>query len=335
VSEGHARNSLGSSLTGIGRLEEGLAELNRSRELALETCSWSDVARAAVNEGSALQTMARHEDALGISLEGADVARAHGLDRACGLFLRLNAVESLLRLGRWADADFQLGEVRAANPQGIDKWRLAELESQLATGRGQLELARERAGKLEELLGPSGDDVRDHLAVEHVQILIAAWSGDERRALALAQEALRKPVKGNRLCNDVAQDVILDGLAAGASAVLHTSDSDERRAELDRLDEVARALDDALQVERRGGARPGALDAFQANIAAERARGTGADDGRMWTAVARLWDDYGMRPRSAYARFRAADAFAPRPPRPRDGGGDRVVTRRPLRTDTA
>jgi DNA-binding CsgD family transcriptional regulator len=143
-----------------------------------------------------------------------------------------------------------------------------------------------------------------------VQILIAAWSGDERRALALAQEALRKPVKGNRLCNDVAQDVILDGLAAGASAVLHTSDSDERRAELDRLDEVARALDDALQVERRGGARPGALDAFQANIAAERARGTGADDGRMWTAVARLWDDYGMRPRSAYARFRAADAFA-------------------------
>jgi DNA-binding CsgD family transcriptional regulator len=310
VNEGHARNSLGSSLTGIGRLEEGLAELNRSRELALETGSWADVARAAVNEGSALQTMARDEDALAISLEGAEVARAHGLDRACGLFLRLNAIESLLRLGRWADADFQLGEARAGNPEGIDEWRLVELESRLATGRGQLDLARDLAAKLEELRGPAEDEVGDDLAVDYVQILIAAWSGDEHGALVRAQEALRKPVKGNRLCNDVCLDVILDGLAAGASAVLHASDSEARAAELRRLDEVGRGLDDALAFERWGGAQPGALDAVHANIAAECARAVANDDGGTWTAVAQLWDGYGTQPRSAYARFRAAEAFA-------------------------
>jgi DNA-binding CsgD family transcriptional regulator/tetratricopeptide (TPR) repeat protein len=308
VIEGHARNSLGSTLTGIGRMEEGLAELNRSRELAFETCSWTDVARAATNEGAALQTMARDEDALAIWLEGAEVARAHGLDRACGLFLRLNAVESLLRLGRWADADVQLGEVRAANPEGIDEWRLAELESRIAVGRGRLELARDRAAKFEALLGPP-DAVRNDLAVDHVHIVIDAWSGDEHGALRRAQEALGRPVEGNRLCNDVSLDVILDGLAAGASAVLHTSDGEARAAELQRLGEVGRALDDALALERWGGARPGALDALQANVAAECARAIGTDGGDVWVAVAQLWDGYGMRPRSAYARFRAAEAF--------------------------
>jgi DNA-binding CsgD family transcriptional regulator len=276
--------------------------------LALETGSWADVARAAVNEGSALQTMARDEDALLISIEGADVARAHGLDRACGLFLRLNAVESLLRLGRWADADVQLGEVRAANPAGIDALRLVELESLIAVGRGQLELARDRADKLDELLG-TPDATRDNLSVEHVQIVIAAWSGDEHGALCRAQEALRKPIEGNRMCNDVSLDVILDGLAAGASAVLRTRDADARAAELERLNEVGRGLDDALARARWGGATPGALDALRANIAVEGARATGTDDGATWIAVAELWDRYGTRPRSAYARFRAAEAF--------------------------
>lgn len=306
VTEGHARNSLGATFTGIGRLEEGLAELNRSRELALETCSWTDVARAATNEGAALQTMARDEEALAISIEGAEVARAHGLDRACGLFLRLNAVESLLRLGRWADADVQLGEVRAANPDGVDEWRLASLEAVLAVGRGQLDLARDRAAALEELLGTS--DAVDSLAVEHVQIMIAAWSGDEHGALVRAQEALQKPVAGSRLCNDVGLDVILDGLAAGASAVLHAN-ADARALELERLDDVGRALDNALELERWGGARPGALDALHATIEAECARGNGTDDGAAWTAVAQMWEGYGMRPRSAYARFRAAQAL--------------------------
>jgi len=307
VIEGHARNSLGSTLTGIGRLTEGLAELNRSRELALETCSWTDVARAATNEGAALQTMARDEDALAIWIEGAAVARAHGLDRACGLFLRLNAVESLLRLGRWADADLELGEVRAANPEGIDEWRLAELEALLAAERGNLDLARDRAAELEELVAKT--DAADTLAIEHVHIVIAAWSGDEHGALVRAQEALRLPVTGTRLCNDVCLDVILDGLAAGASSVLHTADADDRNAELQRLDEVGHALDKALVLERWGGARPGALDVLHSHINAEIARGSGRDDGATWSAVAQLWDGYGMRPRAAYARFRGSEAY--------------------------
>src|SRR5262249_36002445 len=142
-----------------------------------------------------------------------------------------------------------------------------------------------------------------------VQIVIAAWSGDEHGALVRAQEALRKPIQGNRLCNDVSLDVILDGLAGGASAVLHTHDAAARAAELERLDEVSHALDNSLVYARWGGASPGALDALRANISAECARAIGADDGATWIGVATLWDGYGTRPRSAYSRFRAAEAF--------------------------
>ena len=45
VIEGHALNSLGSSLGSMGRADEGLACLHRARELAIQTQSWADVAR--------------------------------------------------------------------------------------------------------------------------------------------------------------------------------------------------------------------------------------------------------------------------------------------------
>jgi DNA-binding CsgD family transcriptional regulator len=91
--------------------------------------------------------------------------------------------------------------------------------------------------------------------------------------------------------------------------VLHTTDAAERAAELERLDEVGRALDGSLAIDRWGGARPGALDALRAQVAAECARAIGTDSGAAWIGVAQLWDRYGMRPRAAYARFRAAEAF--------------------------
>jgi hypothetical protein len=135
-------------LGGIGRMDDGLAELHRAREIALETESWDDVARAAVNEGGALQTMARDEDALAISLEGAEIARAHGLDRAYGSFLRLNAGDALRALGRWDEADestcarwrvsIRSGWTRGGSRNSDASWRSA--------ARNSMRRARKRSG---------------------------------------------------------------------------------------------------------------------------------------------------------------------------------------------
>ncbi len=309
VIEGHARNSLGATLAGIGRMDDGLAELHRARELALETESWEDVARAAVNEGGALQTMARDEEALAISLEGAEIARAHGLDRACGAFLRLNAGEALRVLGRWDEADEQLREVEGTDPIGIDAWRLAEQRCLLAVGRAQFKTARAEAVRMEQLIGSAGA-VRDHLTIEHAWIAIAGWSGDEAGALERAVDAMRTPVEDLSLCSDVGiGDVIVEGLAAGGSVASRTREPEARAAYLRQVRDLGAQLDHWVATGRWGGGRPGALDALDAHVAAEIARAAGDDEGPGWLAVAELWASHGMRPREAYARFRAADAF--------------------------
>jgi DNA-binding CsgD family transcriptional regulator/tetratricopeptide (TPR) repeat protein len=308
VIEGHAHNSLGSALAGMGRTDDGLAELHCARELAIEAESWMDVARAAVNEGGALQTLARHEEALAISLDGAEVARAHGLDRAFGAFLRLNAAEILHVLGRWDEADEQLREVESLDPLGIDAWRLSEQECMLAVGRAQFDTARAKAARVVELIGPAGG-VRDHLSTELLQIAIAAWSGDEAGALEVAVAALRVPAVDLRLCGDVSLEVILEGLAAGASLAARTRDPQARATYADQVQELAGELERAIATDRWGGGRPGALDTMRAHVAAETKRAAAADDGPGWLAVAELWSTYRMRPREAYARMRAAEAF--------------------------
>ncbi|MDQ1461224.1 MAG: hypothetical protein QOI08_2708, partial [Actinomycetota bacterium] len=308
VIEGHARNSLGTALGGIGRMDEGLAELHRAREIALETQSWADVARAAVNEGGALQTMARHEEAVSISLDGAEIARAHGLDRAFGMFLRLNAAESLRILGRWDEADEQLREVESADPLGIDEWRLAGQECLLAVGRARFDTARRNAEQMQAVLREESSP-RDNLAIEHALVAIAAWSGDEVRALQLTVDAMGAPVDALSLCSDVGIEVLIEGIGAGASAASHARDDATRTAIVRNVDDLGGLLDSWIDADRWDGGKPGAFAALRAHIAAEVARASATDAPTAWLEVAELWAGHGMRPRAAYAHFRAAEAF--------------------------
>ena len=120
---------------------------------------------------------------------------------------------------------------------------------------------------------------------------------------------MRKPVEDLRLCSDVSIEVIVEGLAAGASVASRTREPDARAEYLEHVRELGGQLDDAVATDRWGGGHPGALDALRCHIAAETARAARSDDGPSWLAVAEMWSSYGMRPREAYARFRATEAF--------------------------
>src|SRR5262249_15585609 len=63
VVEGHARNTLGTALGHRGEIEAGLEQLQEARAIALETQSWEDLSRAAVNTAGVLQADGRLEDA--------------------------------------------------------------------------------------------------------------------------------------------------------------------------------------------------------------------------------------------------------------------------------
>ena len=136
---------------------------------------------------------------MAISLAGAETARAHGLDRSTGLFLRLNASESLRKLGRWDESEEQVREVEGLAPIGIDAWRLAEEQCFLAIGHGDFETARTQAGRIEQLLGSAPPlTERSRSIIDNVYVAIAAWSGDEAGALERAIAATRTP---STICN--------------------------------------------------------------------------------------------------------------------------------------
>ena len=157
VIEGHTHNSLGATLAGMGRRDEGLAELHRARELAPRDRILDrprprrgERGRRASDDRRTTRKRWRSRWKARAS------ARAHGLDRAFGIFLRLNAIESLRVLGRWDEADEQFREVESADPLGIDAWRSAAQRCQLAVGRADFDTAHVEADRLVALMGPVG-----------------------------------------------------------------------------------------------------------------------------------------------------------------------------------
>jgi ATP/maltotriose-dependent transcriptional regulator MalT len=187
VVEGHARNTLGTAFGHLGEIEAGLAQLHAAREIALETRSWGDLARAAVNEAGVLQADGRYEEALRIVLEGADDARRHGLDRSQGGFLRLNAAEMLWELGRFDEMEEDLREVDALDPMGVDLRRTHEAWGALHTARGNFAQAQECIDRAHEirLIRRSPETVLD-LAWNEALLLL--WRGEPERVHSLVAD---------------------------------------------------------------------------------------------------------------------------------------------------
>jgi DNA-binding CsgD family transcriptional regulator len=299
VIEGHARNSLGAALTGTGHYEAGLEQLHRARELAIATRSWGDVARAAINEASALLTLARYEEALALLREGAQVARDHGIDRSVGAFLRLNAVEALWASGRWDEADEELREVESILPVGVEAWRASEMRSLLAAGRGRFDTARAEADDVR-AVADGFLDTREQLVLDLLDSAIAVWEGDRTTAIDRAQEAVHRTIRDSRLCHDVGIDLLLVGISATGPE------------SADAARDFAHTFELWVAEERWGGGRRGDLEAITANVHADLSRATGTDDPETWTRVAEQWKRFSAQPRVAYSLWRAAEAFVAR-----------------------
>ena len=78
---GHARNSLGTALGGLGRFDEGIALLNEALEIARDVDNVDDTCRAYVNLSETLLEAGRLDEALRVAREGATFARRLGFHR--------------------------------------------------------------------------------------------------------------------------------------------------------------------------------------------------------------------------------------------------------------
>ena len=255
-----------------------------------------------MNLGANLQSSGQWEAALQLSLEGAEIARRHGLDRACGGFLRFNAAESLYELGRWDEMEEQIREADAIDVEGLDRMRSRLGYATVYAGLGRYDDAREHLALARALRAPN-DDTSWLLEYALIDARIHAWSGDaDRRA--------RDRAAGDRV--DVRAQCLL-GLRSDAHVA--------RRARSRRMPTTAAEFADALDrwiAERRwSGGLPGDVTMIQAQLEAEQHR----DDPDRWQ---RRRGRVGPRPpRSRTPRTRGSGrpkrtsrwAIAPRPKR--------------------
>lgn len=186
--EARARNMLGSDLVALGDVEGGLAELERSRDLAIAAGPSDMRVVGHYNLAVNLALAGRLRDAEVAARQGAEAARTEGLQRRYGMDLAALEGDVLMRLGRWADANRVIDEGIGLDPNGRGTIYLAIVRGRLDALRGDTDAARSWFGIAEDLAAGQMDaDLAGFLARAQAELALV----DER-----PQDALRICVDG-------------------------------------------------------------------------------------------------------------------------------------------
>jgi len=304
--EGHALNSLGSSLGRCGHLEAGVAHLQQARAIAAELGDPDDLCRACHNLGCIYLYNGRYEEAVRAELECLDLARRFGAD-GYGSAAIATAAQALLWLGRWEEAEHLLDGAFDLDlePRGMVEPLLARGQQRL--WRGDLEGARADLTWILERSKMSLDP-QDSVPAYAWLAAEATWAGrpEDARGTVAAGLVLLDEVDEA----DLVAELCLAGLAAEAAlAGRAAARRDEKaRAQASRIAmsllERARAAAGA-----DGVAVTAAVRAQLLTAEAEWTRAAAPSDPGRWAEAAGAWDDLGCPWPAAYARWRLAEAL--------------------------
>lgn len=134
-----ATNIAGISRADRGDVEEGLALLERARELA----EGDGVAllRYWVNASDQHYLVGNYHEAVRLAEEGLAQSRAQGVERSSGVILAANAVDPLFALGEWERADELIDRALALDPPTADAVYLLRARIWALLWRGETEAA--------------------------------------------------------------------------------------------------------------------------------------------------------------------------------------------------
>ena len=310
AAEGHAICTLGISRAWGDDPETGVALLREAKAIAEELGRVGDSFRATANLTTALDVLGRRREAIEVSMAGVEDARAAGQEATYGNFLRGNGSESLILLGRWAEARVLVDTALEWSPVGVmfvvAATNLAVIEVETKAG--------EEAGRLLGRLLLELETVPDAQASAPAYLAAASfalWRGDvedARRSVDLGWAPIRDT-----------EDWVL--IARMAATFLETdaavvADARERRdlaalaAARDRARSVLTRAKEAIAaagVPRTFGSRREA-DAYLGTAKAFHARIDGHDDPSTWDALAQRWESLGIPYQVARARWHQAEA---------------------------
>jgi DNA-binding NarL/FixJ family response regulator len=292
---------------GIDEYEQALSV---SREIG---DTWAVVLTSA-NLAESLVMLGRLDEAAAVALQAADIGvRSPGLRREVGLSL-CNAGNALFLAGRWDECQHALERLRDQRAGGwMEAWRLA-LAALLDALRGSDDAAR--AAVATATAGSLVDAVEAECALRAAQAQLALNQGDvgaARQAVLDGLDMLTVPASGEA----IVLVVTLAGLglqieADRAQAGRAQRDSTQERGAVEAARTVA-AQTLALCARASAPAhQPEAMRAHRALCEAEVGRAEGRSEPDVWRRAADAGAAEGLPYRTAYARFREAEAVLAR-----------------------
>ncbi|MFG2958564.1 AAA family ATPase [Streptomyces sp. NPDC048291] len=235
----NARVTLGTLMVDAGDVDDGLAELERVKDAALQEGVAHVAGRAYTNLPSELESVGRSREAVPIQREGIAFARRYGLlDSEAWVWGNLS--ESLYALGQWDEAAEAaagaLGSAASAKPRGAGALHLAHI----ALARGDTAEAARRLAVARAHYGTHDPMPQAQLPVARIAIGVAAEEGRILDARAELDRSLAAgfPPGTHRY----GWPLLLAAATAEADARALPAAAEGRAEALDRLAEAARKL---------------------------------------------------------------------------------------------
>ncbi|HET7182306.1 MAG TPA: LuxR C-terminal-related transcriptional regulator [Candidatus Limnocylindrales bacterium] len=326
--EAHAMCSVGIARAWGAAGADGIAQLESALSLARELDDPDATFRASLNLTTALALFGRRDDAIAVTQDAIERAKADGLEVAYGNSLRGNIAEALFNAGRWAEARETIRMALEWSPDAV-----AFADASVTAAMLEVETSvDERAASLlgwRPLEIDHAPDPQLEVPATRAAAAFALWRGD-------VADARRAAERGWALVRR-AEDWSLAGRMAATYLEVQAAvaaDSRERHA----LPEVSgarqrgrRVLAETENLVRSSGVPAGSPSRLEtdANLATARAYATrldGRDDPVLWDAAAQAWERAREPYQVARARWRQAESSLPG----RDARVARAAARAPL-----
>ena len=320
-SEGEVLLTLGMAEIALGRLDEGVARIHRTIEIARANDDIDGLTYAYSNLADMLNLAGRTREALDVAQEGLKATpgrMTRNLD-----WMRLTISELAFEGGDWKQARAQLRPVRSHTVGILLMFRHVR-EAELALGEGDEETAAACLAEIEPLVAMSSEP-------QWIGI-VGALLGELRRRqrdLTGARAAVANALDRLEVCTDDVMRI------ARVSAIGTRVEADiaqrarDLRERADERDAVARARIHAQRL--RGAAQDGGPveRAWSAVGTAELARARGRNDPKLWAKAAREWEQLERPYGVAVMQFNEVEALVE--------AGDRAAAAEPARAalDTA
>ena len=305
---GLALNAQGCVAALRGRLDDGIPLLREALAIAREGQDPQDLGAAYVNLSHLLGMAGLLGDAVELARVGIGELTRVGQERQQGSLLLHNVSEQLVEAGRYAEARELVDEALARHPRGIQAAPVLRTAARIAMTSGDLTTAWERCEQARLVVEVESAPVAWLREVLETAAEVELWAGRPEAAYDVVLDGLELVAGTDD--EAFATALVALGLRALAdSAAVHR----DHRARTLRESQRRRLLA-ALESMRRhpvAGGQPddAALDLWvRAELARLDAPRDVAATAEAWARSADAWADLGRPFRSAYARWREAEA---------------------------